>query len=77
MNTIDLSERIEQLFSSQPRNGADATTLWHKRAKIEKGLSQLLKARSQNICIDGPWKVFSCAYCFEQNLAALYLASFG
>ena len=54
MVAADVSERIERLFSSQPRNGSDDNALWHKRAKIEGRLSQLLKAGSQNICIDGP-----------------------
>lgn len=45
---------IEQIFSSRPRNGADEHVLWHRRKMIEKRLSQILNAKSQNVCIDGP-----------------------
>src|ERR1700722_19725760 len=54
MNSQTLSTRIEQFFGSSPRNGTEEGVLWRPRDRLEKRLSQLLSARSQNICIDGP-----------------------
>jgi hypothetical protein len=54
MPDVTQSSKIKLLFGSQPRDGTQEGTLWHRRAKIEKRLSQLLSARSQNVCIDGP-----------------------
>lgn len=54
MNSSALNTRIEQLFGSRPRDGTEDGVLWHRRAKLETRLSQLLSARSQNICVDGP-----------------------
>jgi hypothetical protein len=54
MTASALNDRIDQLFGSRPRDGNQKGALWHRRAKIETRLSQLISARSQSICIDGP-----------------------
>lgn len=54
MTAPSLNERIEQFFGSRPRDGSENGVFWWRRTKIETRLSQLLLARSQNICIDGP-----------------------
>lgn len=50
----DLNSQIESIFSSRPRNGDEKDAFWHKRARLEERLSQIILARSQNVCIDGP-----------------------
>lgn len=54
MSDTKLNAQIEITFSSRPRNGADKLVLWRKRDEIERKLSQILAAKSQNVCIDGP-----------------------
>lgn len=49
-----ISDRVSTVFSSRPRVGTSGDVLWHKRGDIEKSLSQILRAASQNVCIDGP-----------------------
>ena len=47
-------QRWNSIFGSRRRDGTLDGALWHRRSKIEFRLGQLLSARSQNICIDGP-----------------------
>lgn len=54
MTAVALNARIEHYFGSRPRDGSEEGVFWWRRIKIETRLSQLLLARSQNICIDGP-----------------------
>lgn len=34
--------------------GMRKNAFWHKRSKLEERLSQIIRAKSQNVCIDGP-----------------------
>ncbi|HTI71655.1 MAG TPA: hypothetical protein VMF06_16895, partial [Candidatus Limnocylindria bacterium] len=46
-------QRVSDVFDTNPRNGNRATTVWLKRAAIEKHLENDLFTRGRHICIDG------------------------
>ncbi|WP_316181226.1 hypothetical protein [Bradyrhizobium sp. SZCCHNRI1009] len=52
--TNSIYSKIQETFGSQPRDGSKQGALWHRRREIEGRLSQLISARSQNVCVDGP-----------------------
>jgi hypothetical protein len=48
-------ERIAEIFSTNPRNGADKKVIWQPRTVLEERLDTLLFLPGTHICVDGPW----------------------